>query len=170
MNRINITEVVVNFSMFVGLQWLLNNKVVLFDTAFAYFYVAFLLLLPRTVGRVYQLLIAFAVGLSIDVFSNTPGLNAGACVTVVFFKDQWMDAINEDSKDFRQINIFSLGFTGFVMYALPLIFIHHLILFVIENGGFHLIGALARKVVSSSVLTLFVIIILEYLAASRNRV
>lgn len=170
MNRINLVKQVVNFFVFVVFQWLLNNRMILFDVAFAYFYIGFLLLLPRSIGTIYQLLFAFIVGLFQDLFANTPGLNASACLTMVFLKDRWMDTINEELKDLRELNVYALGFTNFVAYTYPLILVHHIFLFVIENGGLHLFGVLLTKILASSIFSLVVITVFEYLISSRRRI
>lgn len=169
MIRVNYREQLFNFFVFVGFQLLLLNKLVLFDSAFAFFYIAFLLFLPRLLGRPLQLLIAFLVGLLVDVFSSTPGMNASACVMMAFMRNFWLNTIYSDDEDQSSINAYNFGFIKFISFLFPLVFIHHLVLFTVENGGLTRVLPLAFKILSSSIFTTVMITIFSYLTSSRGR-
>jgi hypothetical protein len=167
MVRINLWDQITNFVVFVVFQILLLNRLVLFENAFAFFYVGFILFLPRTLGMGYQLIIAFLVGLLIDVFSNTPGMHAGITLFIAYVKGFWMDIINEESREFNLVNIYTLKLFGLLGYMVPLILIHHLLLFIIENGGFHLFGQLVNKSIASTLFSSVLILVIGYLIARK---
>jgi len=50
-----------------------------------YMYVLFILLLPFETPRWLLLISGFAIGISIDLFANTPGMHASATVFMAFF-------------------------------------------------------------------------------------
>ena len=62
----------------VALQVLVMNHVHLLGYATPLIYVAFLLYFPLNTSRVEILLWSFALGLTIDIFSNTPGIASSA--------------------------------------------------------------------------------------------
>lgn len=169
MSRINIREQIFNFIAFFLIQLPLLYRVVLFDQAFGFFYVGFLLLLPYNWGRVYLLLIGFFTGLVVDVFSNTPGIHASACVLIMFFRDAWIRIVHDDVEELSNINHISLKKMGFLAYVLPLVFVHHLVIFTLENGGVHLFGMLISKVFLSSLLSFIIIFVLNVVIAPRPR-
>ncbi len=69
------------------LQIFFMRNIVLFNYAFSFIYIATILLLPADMDRMYSLLIAFAVGFTVDVFSNTFGMHAyGNGVLVAYLR------------------------------------------------------------------------------------
>ncbi|HRF92087.1 MAG TPA: rod shape-determining protein MreD, partial [Bacteroides graminisolvens] len=74
---------------FVGLvllQVLILNNIHLAGYATPFLYTYFILKFPSSVSRNELLLWAFFLGLIIDIFSNTPGINASATVLMAFVR------------------------------------------------------------------------------------
>jgi len=61
------------------------------------------------------------------------------------------------------------GLQWFLVYALPLLFIHHFVLFFTEAGGFRVFWFTMSKVMSSLIFTLFVVLFLQYFSFDRRR-
>ncbi len=169
MSRINIREQIFNLISMLLIQLPLLYRVTLGDKAFGFFYIGFILLLPWTLSRNYIMLIGFFSGLLVDVFSNTPGIHAGACVFIAFIRTGWLRMVNDDTEELINLNHVSLRKRGLLAYALPLVFIHHLIIFVLENGGFQLFGFLMSKVFFSSLFSFTIIFVLNYLIVPKPR-
>ena len=53
----------------------------------------------------------------------------------MFFRDTWLRRILEYEEGVSDINIYILKARGILMYVLPLIFIHHLLIFWINYGS-----------------------------------
>ncbi|HZX73017.1 MAG TPA: Rod shape-determining protein MreD, partial [Cyclobacteriaceae bacterium] len=62
------------------------------------------------------------------------------------------------------------GLQWFLVYALPLIFVHQFILFFLEAGGFSLLGYTLLKIFMSTFFTLSVIIMTQYLIPQGRRI
>lgn len=169
MNRLRIKEQVYNLIFLLLFQLPLIHRITLFDRAFGFFYVGFLLLLPVGLSRSYLMLIGFLVGLLVDVFTNTPGMHALSCVFVLFIRNFWLSVINDDWKELGNLNIVTLKWGGFLSYIFPLVFMHHLLLFVVENGGFHLFGMVMNKVFLSTIFSSIIIIVFNYLITANRR-
>jgi len=67
------------------------------------------------------------------------------------------------------VNVRLMGWNWFVTYALILIFLHHLLLFFLELGGFKSVGFTLLKVVVSTLFTFTVVVILQLLFFSARR-
>lgn len=169
MIRVNYVQQVINFFVFLIIQIPLLYKAILFDKAFSFFYVGFVLLLPFGLNRSWTMVIGFFAGLIIDVFSNTPGIHASACVLIAFFKDYWYDLIMGNSDDDIYLDWNELKVWGSIKYILPLIFLHHSMIFTIENGGFSSFGFLFSKIMLSSIYSFTIVFSLVYLMAPRTR-
>ncbi len=163
MNRLSIKELTLNFIFLMLLQLPLIYRVTLFNRAFGFFYVGFLLLLPTSLNRSYLMLIGFLCGLSVDIFTNTPGIHSFSCVFIMFVRKLWLSIVNADWQELVKLDISTLNKIGFLIYLLPLVFVHHLLLFTIENGGFYLFGMLMTKVFFSSTFSFVVIFAVNYL-------
>ncbi len=79
MSKLGITHFL-QFFVFIALQILLMQNLVLFNTAFCFIYIAFLLFLPIQLPTVILLLLAFTTGFTVDIFYDTVGIHAApAC-------------------------------------------------------------------------------------------
>jgi len=77
MNRLPIY--IFRFIILVLLQIFIFSQIQFSNLINPYFYVLFVLLLPFDMPRSAMLLMAFFLGLTIDLFSNTLGMHAAAC-------------------------------------------------------------------------------------------
>ncbi|WP_420317146.1 Rod shape-determining protein MreD [Ekhidna sp.] len=169
MTRVNIKEQIVNLILLLLVQLPLVHRITLFNQAYSFFYVGFLLLLPRTLGRSYLMVIGFFSGLLVDAFTDTPGIHASASVFIMFIRSFWLNIINDDLDELTNLNIESLKKAGFVFYIFPLVFIHHFIIFFVENGGFHLFGMVIGKVFFSAIFSSVVIFAINFAITPKRR-
>lgn len=157
MNSPNIQRYLVLFGILILLQIPLLHNWVFFDLGFPFLYIGFLLFLPQQLSRVWLLIAGFFIGLLMDVFSNTPGMHASATVLVCFVRTRWYNVILETSDEELDMTLTSLGWIKLTLAFLPLILLHHLTLFALENEGFNGLGHLLAKVFWSSVVSFFLI-------------
>ena len=156
---------------FVGLvllQALLLNKICLFGLATPFVYIYFLLILDRDTDVNVLMLMAFLLGLSVDVFSNTPGVNAGASVLVAFMRARLLRLFSpRDEFDNFEPGIYTLGIWGFVRYAAVVVLLHHAALYLFEYFSFAHFGGLLLRVVCSALLTMMLLLALEFVRHKR---
>lgn len=169
MNRVSIKEQVLNLILLLLVQLPLVHRITLFEKAFGFFYVGFLLLLPRTLSRSYMMLIGFISGLIVDIFTNTPGIHASASVGVMFIRNFWLKVVNDDSQELTNLNVSTLKKSGFIYFVFPLVLVHHFLIFVIENGGFHLFGMVLSKVVFSAIFSTAIIFVINFIITPTGR-
>lgn len=171
MSNQHIPGLIISFVLYLLLQVTIVRNMVLFDVAFCYVYVAFLLLFPFEIRPVPLMIIGFICGLLIDIFYDTLGIHAAGCVLIAFLRPYWAKAVPPRGgyEMGMKPNIKVMGFIWFLIFTLPLIFIHHFVLFFVEVGGLHLLGFTIVKVISSTMLTFLVIVILQYLFYRSSR-
>ena len=165
MSNRTIISVIVSFFLYVLFQVLLLKNFILFDTAFCFIYVAFIFMLPLEMGPLSIMIIAFLTGFTIDIFYDSIGINAAASTFIAFLRPYWLNIITPRG-DYDEIdipNLKTMDFGWFFIYSLPLIFIHHFVLFYLEAGGFDLFFQSLSKVFFSTILTFFVIVLTQYL-------
>lgn len=169
-----LNEILKNIGRFVFLvllQGLILNEVNLWQgMAIPYLYILFLLMLPIETPRWLELLIGLVLGLSIDMFTNTLGIHASACVLIAYIRPLYLRAIApRDGYEFGQRpRIQDMGFSWFLKYAVVLIFIHHLWLFYVEVYSFKGFFTTLLRVILSTAFTLLLTVISQYLIMTRR--
>ena len=150
--------------LFIGLvfvQFLFLNDLVLLKYGFCFIYFVFIILLPVETSPMLTIVMAFAIGLIVDLFANTLGVNAGASVFVAFLRPFILKLITPrggyDSN--FEINMIHAGWRWFVFYSFVMIFIHNLTLFSLEAFSFEFIWSILLRTFFSSILTLMILIL-----------
>ncbi len=160
-----------SFFVYLALQVMLMKNLVLFHTAFCFIYIAFILFLPIETNTLWLMVLGFILGLMIDVFYDSLGLHTAALVLVGFLRNFWLLRIapqgGYDAGDGPTLA--ANGIQWFLVYTLPILFVHHFGLFFIEAGGFGLFWHTLLKVFFSVIFTLVSILLLQYLLPRARR-
>ena len=141
---------------FIGLvllQVLILNSVHIAGYATPFLYIYFILKFSSGTSRNELMLWAFFFGLTIDIFSDTPGMNAAATVLRLFTPRDNLDSIIPSFK--------SMGITPFLKYTTASVFVHSLALLSIEFFSFTSIWLLLLRVLLCTILTVTCIIAIE---------
>lgn len=150
------------FAALVLMQVLVFSHVHIGGYATAFVYIYFILTLDRNVNRLALLAWAFVLGLVVDVFTNTPGVNASATVLLAFVRPQLITlCVPRDSADDLEPGIRSMGIVPFVGYASLAILLHHTMLMIVDAFSFYDWKILVAKIFLSSLLTLLCVMALE---------
>lgn len=157
-----IVQNIFKFILLVLVQVLVLNNIKFLGFINPYLYVLFIITLPISVPRGFLLLIAFLLGLSIDIFSNTVGVHAFATVFVAFMRDPLFSLFApRDNHEYSAPSMFSFGANQFTKYAILMVFIHHTILFVLEAFSFENLGMLFLRILLNSIFTLVLLLGIE---------
>lgn len=165
MNSRGYISVVISFFAYVFAQTLLLKNFILFDTAFCFLYIGFILMLPLQTGPLLLLLISFGTGFTVDLFYDSMGVNAAASVFIGFLRPYWLNIVTPRG-GYEEVvipNLRTIDFGWFFTYSLPLIFLHHFVIFYLESGGFIMFFFTLTKVFFSTIFTFFIIILTQYL-------
>ncbi len=162
---IEILYILIRFLILVGLQVLVLNNLQLGGFINPFLYVLFLLTLPVRIPKGLLLVVALATGLVIDMFMNTMGMHAAACLLVGYLRPGWLKiTAPRDGYDADAVpGIKKFGFKWFIVYASVMVLSHHLFLFYIEVFRFSEFFSTFLRVILSSIVTLLLIIISQYL-------
>ncbi len=170
MSRVNILHII-SFFLYLLYQVLILQNVVLAHTAFCFLYVGYLLVLPVETKPLTLMGLGFLMGFSVDLFYNSLGLHSLACVFIMYIRNYWLNNLTPqggyDSNDTPSLAL--NGIQWFVVYAAPLVLLHHSVLFFAEAGGFGMFWFTALKIVASTLFTLLAILIAQFLFPSRRQ-
>lgn len=169
-----MTKTVVQFAiLFIVLllaQVLVFNNICLFNVAVPFVFIYFILRLPITMGTNKVLTLAFLLGLSVDVFSNTQGMNALACTILAMSRNGILHLYfpREDELSNPEPSVRSLGLYTYARYLLTLVVLYSSIIFTIEACSFFMPTLLILRVVSSSLLTFLLLLGLDILYSQHD--
>lgn len=150
---------------FIGLvllQVLILNNVHILGLATPFLYVYFILKFDTGTSRNELMLWGFCLGLTIDIFSNTPGMNAAATVMLAFVRPLLLTLFTpRDNPDSLVPSFKSMGVSSFLKYLIICVFVHHFVLLTLEFFSFTSIPLLLLRVVASTILTVTCIMAVE---------
>jgi len=106
-------------------------------------------------------ILSFAVGLTIDMFYDTPGLHAAACTVLALVRVLFISiTVQKDGFDNEPEPTLSImGFRWFFFYASVLTLVHHFVLFNLEVFRINEFEYTLIRWVSSSIFTVFLMIV-----------
>src|SRR5215510_3668646 len=85
--------VIIYFVIYLLAQVMLFKQLVLFNTAFCFVYVAFILLLPIETNSLVLMSVAFLLGFCVDIFYDSLGLHALSLVLVAYVRNYWLNTL-----------------------------------------------------------------------------
>ena len=153
------------FIVSVLLQVLFCNNILIARVIAPFIYILFILLLPFDTPRSLLLFLSLALGLTIDIFTNTPGVHASACLIIGFLRPVILDLITsrETLESVVAPRVKTMGFHWFVTYTIFMVVIHHFFLFFIEAFTFQSFLLTLLRILLSSVLSIALILLSQYL-------
>jgi rod shape-determining protein MreD len=138
------------FIFLVLLQVLIFNKFDLFGIYNPYICLVFILTFPVKMSKISFMVVAFAFGFTLDLFSNSLGLNTTACLTVAFLRSYIMNFIFGGFFDRLGLKLIKnyvsdSSFSQKILYVSSIILIHHFILFSLEAFSLKHISTVLNK-------------------------
>ncbi len=142
----------------------------LFGYAQPMIYILFIIIYPITNRRTIFLIISFLLGLSIDFFSNSGGINAAATLFITYIRLPVLKIVSGRTEfDPVLFNIKSMVFSRQVSYLLILILVHHYIIFQLTYFKFSAFPSVLTFTLFSGVFTFILLLFLSNLFINKKR-
>lgn len=158
------------YAILVMAQVIVFNHICLFGYAVPLVFIYIILKLPMTLGVNWVLTISFLTGMTIDIFSDTQGMNALACTILGVLRRPVLRLYfpREDEMTSPQPSFRSLGYAVYLKYVFSISLIYCTLFFLIEAFSFFEPLRLLIKIASSALLTFIIIIAIDSLTSRRN--
>ena len=151
------------------LQVLVFNQMHIGGYATPFFYIYFILKFNSRIKRNELVLWGFILGLVVDVFSNTPGLNSSVATCLAFFRSPIIRLVTlRDMDEGFRPGVQSMGFSSFFRYSLLSCGLFCTLFFLIDTFSFYDIMSLCLKIVTSTMSTLFCVCCAESLGRKKG--
>lgn len=153
------------------LQAILFNRIHLFGVAVPLVFIYVIFRLPVDLSTVWVLTVSFILGLVVDIFSNTPGMNALACTLLAFIRKPVLLLYLPHGNDYasEKPSLREFGMWLYVRYALTLTFLYCASLFVIESFSFFDLPYMLLRIAGSTLLTFILILCIDSLNQQREK-
>ena len=164
-----VIQFIVLFVAMILLQ-LVCNKIVLWGIAMPVVFIYLILRLPINLHDGWVLTIAFFTGLLLDIFSNTPGMNALACTIMAMMRRPVFNLFvsRENDMNIPIPSVDSMGVGDYFKYMATLVTLYCVLIFLIQAFSLHNIGLTLARIAGSSVLSIIIIFGLDSLVSTRR--
>lgn len=136
------------------LQVFLLNNVLFLGYINPYLYVAFVIFYPLKKERYLFLFLSFLLGLSIDFFSDSGGINAFSLLFIAYIRLFLVRVIfKKTEQDYLLFDLHQEPFGKVFNYVIILIVIHHFILFSLANFSTQNFSSVIVNTLYSSIFT-----------------
>lgn len=168
----SVLKNITRFILFLLIQIIILNEVPpLHKFITPYIYFLFLLWLPFGTSRLNMTILGFILGYTLDLFMNTPGLHAAACLLIGYLRPTVLNLLlaQEASEEInKEPSIGTMGWGPYAFYIFILTFIHHFYLVLLEWLQFGNFTYFLGKVFATSLMSILLILSAELIMNRRK--
>lgn len=168
MNKV-VSQNIIRFIVLVLVQVGILNHINFLGDINPYLYVLFIILFPLRNNRIIFLTIAFFLGLSIDIFSDTGGIHAGASVFLAYIRPLITKFSFGTMSEFYSVKFIDVDFIKRLTYIVIIVFIHHLMLFSLEYFNFTHIITILNHSLLSGIFTIILILLTTAIFSNNSK-
>ena len=154
---------IIRFILLILAQVAIFNKINFLGFINPYPYILFIILYPVNGNKNGLLLASFLLGITMDMFSNSGGVHAAACVTLAYLRPSFFKFSFGLSYEYQTVKINNRLTPERFSFILISVLTHHIILFLLEIFRFSFFWNILVRTVLSTIFTLALCILLIYL-------
>ena len=152
------------------LQVFLLNNILFLGHINPYLYVAFVIFYPLKKERYLFLFLSFLLGLSIDFFADSGGINAFSLLFIAYVRLFFVSLIfKKTEQDYLLFNLHLESFGKVFNYVIILIVIHHFLLFSLANFSTQNFSGVLANTLYSSIFTAVLFFLGTYIIRKKNK-
>ena len=150
---------IIRFVFLLLIQVLISNNILLFGLVNPYIYIIFILIYSINTERWQFLLSSFLLGLILDIFENTGGAHATACLIIAFLRPVILQTCFGLNYIHQNLKISKADYKGLLLYVTIMCTTHHLILFTLQVFELGHIQYILLQTLFSSLFSIVIILI-----------
>ena len=132
-------------------------------------YILFIILYPVNGNKSALLVSSFLLGLTMDLFLNSGGVHAAACVVLAYFRPaifKFSFGLSYEYQTVRLNDVLTPERFSFILIA---VVFHHIILFILEIFTFEFFLSIILRTLISTLFTIIISILIIYLIKPSKR-
>ncbi|MBD3864622.1 rod shape-determining protein MreD [Olleya marilimosa] len=159
----------VRFVVLILLQVLLFSNINFLGYINPYIYILFIILYPVKNNRILFLFISFLMGLIIDIFMDSGGINATAALVVAFIRPAVLKFSFGAVYEHQALKFNNIDFGQRLTYIIILTFIHHFTYFLFEIFNISKIILVLQNTLFSSIFTITLCILITSIFSTKSK-
>lgn len=160
---------VVRFTLLLVVQILVLNNINFAGYFNPFPYILFIVLYPVNGNKSGLLVASFLLGIIMDLFLNSGGVHAAACVTLAYLRPTFFKFSFGLSYEYQTVKLNDKLTPERFSFILISVITHHLILFVLETFQFSFFLSLLLKTLLNTVFTIIMCVLIIYLFKPKKR-
>lgn len=157
------------FVILVFFQVLIFNHINFLGYINPYIYILLIAFFPVRNNRIVIILLSFFLGLSIDLFLDTGGIHAAACVFIAYIRPVLLKSAFGMIYEHQTVRFEAVDFGDKLIYISLLTLVHHLVLFSLEIFNFSKIILILQKTLFSSIFSIILIILITIIFSKKTK-
>lgn len=158
----------IRFIILILVQVILLNNINFLGYINPYLYILFILVFPFTGNRSLLIFLAFLLGLSIDIFTDSGGVHAAASTFIAYARPAILKFSFGVSYEYNTIKINKTAMSERLTYISLMVLGHHLLLFSLEIFNFRHILLVLKSTLFSGMFSVILILCIILLFSRRN--
>ena len=146
---------------FILLQCLILNNVNLFNAIHPLLYIYLIIYFPVINNRFIFILLSFLYGLTIDIFCDSAGIHAAACVSLAYFRPVFLKLFFGMTYIHQVVKFKNIDIKQNIFYVSSLTVFHHYVLFFIEVFDSSKLFLVFEKTFFTSIFTIILVLLLN---------
>lgn len=166
------STLIVNFFRFLlllAIQIIVFNNMNFYGYISPFPYILFIILYPVNGNKTALLASSFILGLLLDMFTNSGGVHATACLILAYFRPFIFKFSFGLSYEYQTVKLNDVLTPERFSFLLVAILLHHIVLFTLETFEFSFILEVLLRTLLSSAFTLLLSITIIYLIKPNKR-
>lgn len=159
----------VRFIVLVLVQVLIFNNINFLGYINPYPYILFIALFPVKSNRAIIILASFLLGLIVDMFLDSGGIHAAACVFIAYIRPVILKFSFGTIYEHHTIKFGAVDFSSKLTYITLLVILHHIILFTLEIFSLSKIIFVLQKTLFSSMFTILLSMIITIIFSRKSK-
>jgi hypothetical protein len=159
----------IRFVALVFVQILILNHINFLGYINPYVYILFIALFPVKNNRAILILLAFLLGITIDMFLDTGGIHAGASVFVAYVRPLVLKTSFGMIYEHQTIKFNTVDFGSKLTYFTLLTILHHIVLFSLEIFSIPKILLIFQKTLFSSIFTILLSVVITIIFSRTSK-
>lgn len=159
----------IRFIALVFVQILILNHINFLGYINPYIYILFIALFPVKNNRIILILLAFLLGITIDMFLDTGGIHAGASVFIAYVRPVLLKTSFGMIYEHQTIKFNTVDFGSKLTYFALLTVLHHVVLFSLEIFSISKILLILQKTLFSGIFTILLSVVVTIIFSRTSK-
>lgn len=157
------------FVFLLAIQIVVFNNINFLGYISPYPYILFIILYPVNGNKFGLLMASFFLGVIMDMFSNSGGIHAAACLVLAYYRPYLFKFSFGLSYEYQTIRLNDVLTPERFSFILLSVVVHHLVLFILEAFKISFILDVLIRTIFSAIFTIIICIIIIYIIKPNKR-